>query len=154
VTFTDNSTYLPPNAITSWSWSFPGGTPSSSTSQTPPPVTYSTSGSHPVTLTVTNGNGCQVALTQNVNTLPPPSASFTLPSTVCRGMSIAISGTGGGIVSWNWDFGDTTTSNLANTSHAWTTPGPKIVTLVVVDAAGCSTTVTQPITVVAPATGC
>lgn len=36
-----------------YAWSFPGGTPSSSTSATPPAVTYSTPGSYDVTLTVT-----------------------------------------------------------------------------------------------------
>src|SRR5207247_64882 len=30
VTFTDLSTFLPPDSITGWSWSFPGGSPSSS----------------------------------------------------------------------------------------------------------------------------
>lgn len=36
-----------------YAWSFPGGTPSSSTSATPPAVTYSTAGSYDATLTVT-----------------------------------------------------------------------------------------------------
>jgi PKD repeat protein len=40
--------------ITSWSWSFPGGTPSTSTSQNPS-VTYSTGGVYSATLTVSNG---------------------------------------------------------------------------------------------------
>lgn len=42
---------------TTYSWSFPGGTPSSSSSATPSAVTYSTPGSYDVTLTVTNANG-------------------------------------------------------------------------------------------------
>lgn len=52
VTFTDLSTFNP----TSWSWSFPGGTPNSSTLQNPV-VTYSTPGVYSVTLTATNGSG-------------------------------------------------------------------------------------------------
>ena len=47
--FTDLSTGNP----TSWSWKFEGGTPSTSTDQNPK-ITYSTSGSYPVTLIVTN----------------------------------------------------------------------------------------------------
>ncbi|AEA42711.1 M43 family zinc metalloprotease [Fluviicola taffensis] len=43
--------------ITSWEWSFPGGSPSSSTSQTPPNVTYAAAGWYPVTLKVSNANG-------------------------------------------------------------------------------------------------
>ena len=52
VTFIDQSTDNP----TSWSWSFPGGTPSSSTEQNPT-VTYNNSGTYSVSLTVANGNG-------------------------------------------------------------------------------------------------
>ncbi len=40
----------------SWSWSFPGGTPNSSTEENPV-VTYSSTGSYNVTLTVTDANG-------------------------------------------------------------------------------------------------
>jgi PKD repeat protein len=52
VSFTDLSTGSP----TSWSWSFPGGTPSSSTVQNPS-VVYNTSGTYNVTLVVTNNDG-------------------------------------------------------------------------------------------------
>jgi PKD repeat protein len=52
VTFTDNST----NAPTSWAWSFPGGSPSSGTSQNPT-VTYSTAGNYSVSLTAINDCG-------------------------------------------------------------------------------------------------
>lgn len=53
VDFTDLSIYNP----TSWSWSFPGGTPSTFNGQTPPSITYNTAGTYDVTLTVTNANG-------------------------------------------------------------------------------------------------
>jgi Zn-dependent metalloprotease len=52
VAFTDLSTNTP----TSWSWSFPGGTPSSSTVKNPT-VTYSTIGTYDVSLTATNAYG-------------------------------------------------------------------------------------------------
>jgi PKD repeat protein len=52
VSFTDQSTGVP----NSWSWSFPGGTPSSSATQHPT-VTYNSQGSFDVTLTVSNGLG-------------------------------------------------------------------------------------------------
>ena len=53
VTFTDLSTYNP----TSWSWSFPGGTPSSFNGQNPPEIQYNTPGSYDVTLVTSNANG-------------------------------------------------------------------------------------------------
>ncbi|HET6989776.1 MAG TPA: PKD domain-containing protein, partial [Bacteroidia bacterium] len=52
VQFTDLSTFSP----TSWSWSFPGGTPSTSTTQNPS-VVYATPGIYPVTLTAGNNAG-------------------------------------------------------------------------------------------------
>ncbi|NOQ23957.1 MAG: T9SS type A sorting domain-containing protein [Bacteroidales bacterium] len=52
VTFTDQSTQSP----TSWSWTFDGGTPSTSTLENPT-VTYNTAGTYNVTLTATNAIG-------------------------------------------------------------------------------------------------
>jgi uncharacterized repeat protein (TIGR02543 family) len=52
VQFTDLSTNTP----TSWSWTFEGGTPSTSTAQNPT-VTYNTLGTYNVTLTATNAVG-------------------------------------------------------------------------------------------------
>jgi len=56
VNFTDQSTNNP----TSWSWSFPGGTPSTSTAQNPS-VVYNTAGTYDVTLTVSNAGGSDTA---------------------------------------------------------------------------------------------
>jgi uncharacterized repeat protein (TIGR02543 family) len=52
VTFTDTSTNNP----SSWSWTFPGGTPGSSTAQNPA-ITYNTTGTFDVSLTATNAQG-------------------------------------------------------------------------------------------------
>jgi PKD repeat protein/photosystem II stability/assembly factor-like uncharacterized protein len=52
VLFTDLSSYSP----SSWSWSFPGGTPSTSTQQNPS-VVYNTPGTYAVTLVASNANG-------------------------------------------------------------------------------------------------
>ena len=49
VQFMDQSLYNP----TSWSWSFPGGSPATSTAQNPT-VTYANNGLYDVTLTATN----------------------------------------------------------------------------------------------------
>jgi PKD repeat protein len=52
VTFTDQSINNP----TSWSWTFEGGTPSTSTAKNPT-VTYNTAGTYDVTLVATNAQG-------------------------------------------------------------------------------------------------
>ncbi|NPD83765.1 S8 family serine peptidase [Lentimicrobium sp. L6] len=61
ISFTDQTTYGPG----AWSWSFPGGTPSSSTDQNPT-VTYQTSGTYSVTLTATNASGSDTETKSNL----------------------------------------------------------------------------------------
>jgi len=51
ISFFDHSTGNP----TSWQWSFPGATPSSSNLQNPDSICYYTPGTYPVTLIVSNG---------------------------------------------------------------------------------------------------
>ncbi|MBL0912424.1 MAG: S8 family serine peptidase [Bacteroidia bacterium] len=53
VAFSDMSVYNP----TTWTWSFPGGTPASYNGQTPPPIVYNTPGTYNVSLTASNANG-------------------------------------------------------------------------------------------------
>ncbi|OFX16949.1 MAG: hypothetical protein A2033_01310, partial [Bacteroidetes bacterium GWA2_31_9] len=53
VNFNDLST----GVVTNWSWSFPGGSPNSSTIQNPTGISYSTPGQYQVSLTATNTNG-------------------------------------------------------------------------------------------------
>lgn len=67
ISFTDESTGDP----TSWSWSFDGGNPSTSTDQNPTNICFDTTGTFDVTLTVTNDNGSdQTVTTINVQELP------------------------------------------------------------------------------------
>jgi PKD repeat protein len=54
VTYTDAS--HGPNPITSWSWSFPGGTPSTATGAGPHVITYNTLGVYDASLTVGDGS--------------------------------------------------------------------------------------------------
>ncbi|MBN8585696.1 MAG: PKD domain-containing protein [Ignavibacteria bacterium] len=53
INFTDLSTYTP----TSWSWSFPGGNPSTSSVKNPSNISYTQTGAYTVSLTATNSFG-------------------------------------------------------------------------------------------------
>ena len=100
VDFTDLSTAN----ITDWSWTFPGGSPASSTDQNPS-VTYSTSGNYDVTLTVTNSFGTEtLTMSQiiSVNSLPILSITQSA-SEICEGQSVTM--TANGALSYNWDNG-------------------------------------------------
>lgn len=80
VQFTDLSVYNP----TSWSWTFPGGTPASFNGQNPPPIVYNTPGTYNVSLTVTNGNGNDVQTNTNYITVTTASGcemiNYPIPS--------------------------------------------------------------------------
>lgn len=94
VQFTDQSTGNP----TAWNWSFPGGSPSTSTQQNPV-VTYNTPGTYSVSLTVTNAGGSNT-LTQNnfitvhANPAPPviTQTGNTLQSSYATGNQWALNG--------------------------------------------------------------
>jgi PKD repeat protein len=75
VTFTDQSTNNP----TSWSWSFPGGTPSTSTAQNPT-VTYNTAGTYNVTLTAANSAGSDSEVKSSYITVNTQTVSYCTAS--------------------------------------------------------------------------
>lgn len=63
---------------TSWQWDFPGGTPSSSTSQNPV-ITYNTPGIYDVTLTATNSGGTNATSSTGIIIVSPATASVAVP---------------------------------------------------------------------------
>lgn len=91
VTFYDNSADGG-NAITSWQWSFPNGTPNSFSGQVPPAITYASAGTYNVTLEVTNAQGTNIFTRNayiNVSLEPygewiPQNSAFT---TAARGIN-------------------------------------------------------------------
>jgi serine protease len=69
VNFTNTSLYC--YAGTTYAWSFSGGTPATSTLQTPPAITYNTPGTYNVSLVVTNSNGTNTYLATGYITVSP-----------------------------------------------------------------------------------
>lgn len=145
VAFTDLSTNNP----TSWSWSFPGGTPSSSTAQNPV-VTYNTSGTHSVTLTASNASGSDVETKTNYITVasgPVPVANFSaFPTSITAGQSVTFTDlSSNSPTGWSWTFngGTPSTSNAQNPVITYNSAGNYSVTLVASNANGSSQPVTQ-----------
>lgn len=97
--FTDYSTGSP----TSWSWTFVGGNPSSSTSQNPA-VVYNTAGTYEVILTSTNANGTSTTTQTNYITITPSNSNP--PSTTgderCGPGTVNLSASGSGLGNLRW----------------------------------------------------
>ena len=134
VNFTDLST----NAPTAWNWTFPGGSPSSSTSQNPV-VTYTAAGTYVATLTSSNSIGASSPVSQTITVVATPTVAATSASaTICNGQSVLL--TGSGATTYSWSSGATT--NTANV-----TPTVNTVYTVTGTTSGCSRTATVGITV-------
>ncbi len=90
IQFTDNST----NSPTSWLWSFPGATPSSSTARNPTNICYNSAGVKNVSLTVTNSGGSnQKTMNKYINISPlptTPSVTVAPSDNICEGESAAL----------------------------------------------------------------
>ncbi|HPD24184.1 MAG TPA: PKD domain-containing protein [Bacteroidales bacterium] len=135
VSFTDLSTNNP----TSWSWSFPGGTPNSSTQQNPT-ITYNTPGTYSVTLTATNAHGNDQEVKNNYITVVSAGslvADFVgNPTNINPGETVSFTDMSvGNPTSWSWTFqgGTPATSTQQNPTVTYPNPGVYSVTLTISD---------------------
>ena len=117
VNFTDESTGNP----TSWSWSFQGGTPATSTLQHPTNIQYHAVGTYSVTLTVTNADGSNTKTKSAYITVTEITPILPTVSTAVISNISDTSATSGGIIS---DIGS---SPITARGVCWSTvPNPTI----------------------------
>ncbi len=95
--FTDASAGCPD----SWSWSFPGGTPSSSTDKNPTGITYSTPGTYAVTLTATRGSQNNVETKTGYITVRALPVAQATSDTICLGKTASLTASGGASYLWS-----------------------------------------------------
>ncbi|MEX1191438.1 MAG: S8 family serine peptidase [Brumimicrobium sp.] len=121
VNFTDQST----SNITGWNWTFPGGSPASSTNENPS-VTYNTSGTYDVILEVTNPQGTETITMTNeisVNSLPNVGVSAPI-TTICQEGSVQLNASGANSYSWDNGLGNGSSKNVSpNTTTTYTVTG-------------------------------
>ncbi len=143
VSFQDLSTGSP----TSRQWDLGNGTLST---QPNPNTIYFLPGVYTVTLTVSNASGSStITRTQYITVNDKPAVAFTASdSTGCFPLRVNFtdfSVPGSGTISnWEWDFGDGTTSSVANPFHIYSTAGNYTVTLKVTNSTGCVRVVSKP----------
>lgn len=135
VQFSDSS-----SGATGWSWSFPGGTPSTSTSQNPS-VTYNTNGSFPVTLVVTNSMGADTltyASYIDVFNIPNVSISAAGPTTFCLGSNVTLNASITSGVTYQWRVGGANIPGATGSSYIASAAG--VYDVIVTNLGGCSDT--------------
>jgi PKD repeat protein len=91
--------------------------------------------------------GCQNTDTRIVNVNPLPVISYTHDPTVCTNIPLVIANTTTFATTWNWDFGNSTTSVLQNPSPVYTSVGTYIISLTATTAFGCVANDTSTVTV-------
>lgn len=134
-------------SIASWQWDFGDGTFGNEQN---PVHTYTATGSYNVSLIATNNYGCSKNLTQPqfIQVTPGVIAGFTNSShngcTAPSTINFQNTSQGSNIASYLWDFGDGSTSTEENPSHVYQNSGNYQVTLIAINNAGCSDTLTRP----------
>jgi PKD repeat protein len=132
VDFTNQSS---PNATT-FLWSFPGGSPSSST-QANPSVTYTSVGAYTVTLIAYSGGGTDTLSWENLIVIGSvPSASFLLST---DDINVTFENQTIGASSYFWDFGDGQFSTSENPVHDYDSFGIYTVSLISTNPCGSDT---------------
>ncbi|MGA2911905.1 MAG: PKD domain-containing protein [Methanoregula sp.] len=136
VAFTDRSTGYP----TSWNWNFGDGKASSEQN---PVHMYWSSGDYTVTLTASNEFGTSdTSKAYFIHVIPSLKAKFVADPNVGI-VPLLVKFTDfstGNPESWNWDFGDGSTSTQPNPVHAYSTPGAFHVNLTVTRGMNSDTT--------------
>lgn len=127
--------------ITDWEWSFGDGERSMARN---PAHTYRNPGNIPVTLTVTDINGCQASMTRIVPYFPVPALIVISPSafTGCRPAEIFFDNLSFPIDETYdilWDFGDGNTGTDISPTHIYENVGVFTVSVRIISPIGCRT---------------
>jgi gliding motility-associated-like protein len=141
VRFTDRST-----GATSWKWDFGDG---NSSVQQNPTYTYNSLGKFPVTLTITNRNGCVSRATKKdfIKIVPPSLKFLNLPDSGCAPVTVTPQvqfDVVDGITSYFWNFGDGFTTVQQNPTRTYNTTGTYTVSLAITTGGGCLQTLSLP----------
>jgi len=125
---------------TSYLWSFPGGTPASST-EANPVVVYTQAGTYDVILTATNIFGSS-AINQSgsITVNGPPTAAFTTEANLT---TISFQNNSQGASQYSWQFGDGSSTTDANPSHTFPGAGTFNVLLVAGNSCGIDSLLRQ-----------
>ncbi|HXA20416.1 MAG TPA: PKD domain-containing protein [Thermoanaerobaculia bacterium] len=141
ISFSDHSS----GNIATWLWTFGDGTSSNAQN---PVKRFTSAGNYPVTLTVSTAAGLTsiashtITVTTATPGTQPVSAAFDMtPASPSVHANVAFTDRSTGApASWQWSFGDGSTSSAQNPVHAYATQGSYTVSLIVTNAVSSSIT--------------
>ena len=151
----DETVFSGTGTFASRTWDFGDNSPASAEAN--PARTYAQPGNYLVKLAVRNNLGCTVSKTQTITIRQLPKAAFAAVL-ACSGEAAQFSDASlandGTIAQWQWDFGDAGSgaNNVSagqNPTHRFANPGTYQVKLRVTTDFGCSSEITQAVTVLA-----
>mgnify|MGYP000434844592 CR=1 FL=1 len=144
--FADSTIINGGDIIVSRQWNFGDQSPIS-TLQNPAHV-YDSAATYNVTLTVQTRNGCENFATKPVIVLTPPTAAFTFtPDYGAAPLDVTFANQSQNGTDYLWDFGDGATSIEISPEHTYLQDESVIITLTVVNAAGCTDIITAPLNI-------
>ncbi|MBI2281291.1 MAG: PKD domain-containing protein [Bacteroidetes bacterium] len=134
--------------IDQWNWDidFDGITHTTDYTSQNPTNNYATANNYTVELIVTTTDGCSDTITNPITIFPMPIASYSYTDT-CYGIANSFTDnstvSSGTITNWDWDFGDTQTSNIEDPTHDYLIEGIYSVELIVTTNNSCSDTIVK-----------
>lgn len=140
---TGSSTSINPTAIVptcanaTYAWSFPGGTPATSTLAVPGAISYTTTGNHTVSLSVTNECGTTLATDRIFTINPSPTITGDLFS--CVGFTSQLTGSATAATTSPWSSSNTTIATV-NSTGLVTAVSVGTTTITYTNANNCKTT--------------
>lgn len=129
-----------PSSVSSF-WDFGDGTTSGLNL---PSKVYAASGNYSVKL-VNDFGSCKDSITKSIQVLSKPTSAFSAANNLsCQGpLTVSFTNTSSGAASYIWDFGDNTSSTVQNPTHTYTANGSYTVSLISINASGCSDTLVK-----------
>ncbi|HBS86807.1 MAG: hypothetical protein A2W91_12315 [Bacteroidetes bacterium GWF2_38_335] len=131
--FTNTSFTTDGSSITSYQWNF--GEANSSTLSDPTNI-YTDTGEYYVSLEISTDVGCSQDTVISISVLPKPNAAFSFFPMGCVNIEqsfedhSSLNGTSS-IINWEWNFGDSETSNEQNPMHSFSDTGEYNVSLII-----------------------
>ncbi len=139
-----NNTTLKQGTLT-YDWAFGDGTTSTKTS---PDKAYSSDGNYQIEEIATSGKGCKDTANQSITVNPRSSPSFSF-SDDCEKDTVSFTNntTGPGGLSYDWEFGDGSSSTSANPQKVYSTDGNYQVKLISTTPSNCKDSLTKTIAI-------